>query len=254
MMRGKVIEGSHPDDFFQSVTYYFAQDTYNQDYMHDYLKRMNNTYTRTILVGYPKFDLIKTERSFCKGAGLKAVWTPRWSEDEGNCNFYDYGKWIADFFAETSNAELLFRPHPQMMINIRSSDDRKEQRLESLVSYITNSRHCRMDTDMEYTPSFEWSDCMITDMTSLMGDYFLTGKPIIYCHKVDIFSEAGKNISDGFYWVKNQEELEKTLRMLARGEDPLFEKRQQIIKGHYYLPEKGAGYAIKEFIKSDAQK
>ena len=254
MMRGDVIEGSHPDDFFQNVTYYFSQDKYNQDFMADYLERKDNRFTRSILTGYPKFDTVETIRKPCDTGTLKAVWCPRWCEDEGNSNFYEYGHGLADFFADSDNAELLFRPHPQMRINMRADDARKEQRLAEMMAHIAGSRHCRIDDGENYADSFEWSDCMIADMTSLMGDYFLTGKPIIYCHKVDCFSEAGRHLAEGFYWVRNLDELKQTLAMLANGDDPLFEKRQAIIREHYFLPEGGAGRVIKEYIKADALK
>ena len=113
---------------------------------------------------------------------------------------------------------------------------------------------CFIDKEKDYRKGFEWSDCLIADMTSLMGDYFLTGKPIIYCHRSDNLSAAGRHLAEGFYWVRCWEELKNTLEMLASGEDPLYEKRQEIIREHYFLPKEGAGYLIKEFIKSDALK
>lgn len=254
MMRGSVIEGSHPEDFFQNVSFYFAQDKFNQDYMLDYFSRKKNVYSKSILTGYPKFDKIKTIGSINERAEFKALWCPRWAEDEGNCNFYDYGERLAEFFMDKDNLSLMFRPHPQMLVNIKADDSRREDRLARIVDALSRSKGCTMDIVDDYLESFKKSDCMIADMTSMMGDYFLTGKPIIYCHKVDCFSEAGKDLSEGFYWVNNFDELTETLSMLAAGEDPLFEKRQQIIKTHYYLPEGGAGKAIVQFIREDALK
>ncbi len=59
MMRGNVIEGSHPEDFFQNVSFYFAQDEFNQKYTLDYFDRKHNVFSKSILTGYPKFVGIK---------------------------------------------------------------------------------------------------------------------------------------------------------------------------------------------------
>ena len=84
-----------------------------------------------------------------------------------------------------------------------------------------------------------------------MVDYFMTGKPIIYTHKTDLFNDFGKKIAEGFYWVRNWDELKKTIEMLKSGNDPLKEKRREIIKSEFYIPEIGAGETIKNIIKGD---
>lgn len=254
MMRGSVIEGSHPEDFFQNVSFYFAQDEFNQKYMLDYFERKNNVFSKTFLTGYPKFDGIKTIQEKKNNDNLNVLWCPRWAEDEGNCHFYDYGKKLAEYVSNKENLVLSFRPHPQMLVNIKANDSRNEVRLAEIVNSIDSSDHCEIDERENYLESFEESDCLLADMTSLMGDYFLTGKPIIYCHRVDCFSDAGRELSEGFYWVNNWEELEETIDMLAKGEDPLFEKRLEIIKKHYYLPQGGAGKTIADIIRKDATK
>lgn len=254
MMRGNVIEGSHPEDFFQNVSFYFAQDEFNQKYTLDYLDRKHNVFSKSILTGYPKFDSIKTIQEKKSHNSFNVLWCPRWAEDEGNCHFYDYGGKLAEYASDKEDIVLSFRPHPQMLVNIKANDSRNEDRLAEIVKSMDKSEHCVIDEREDYLESFEESDCLLADMTSLMGDYFLTGKPIIYCHRVDCFSDAGRELSEGFYWVNNWEELEDTLNMLAKGEDPLFEKRLEIIKKHYYLPQGGAGKAIADIIRKDATK
>ena len=39
--------------------------------------------------------------------------------------------------------------------------------------------------------------------------------------------------------------------MLRAGNDPLREKRHELIKSEFYIPREGAGYSIKEAIKND---
>ena len=93
---------------------------------------------------------------------------------------------------------------------------------------------------------------MITDISSIVAEYFLTGKPIIYCHKKDCFNDFSRKLSEGFYWVRNWQELERTLQMLKSGDDPLKAKRQELIKSEFQISTAGAGNTIAALIKKDA--
>ena len=97
--------------------------------------------------------------------------------------------------------------------------------------------------------TYEDTDVLISDRSSVIPLFFLTGKPIIYCHKKDCYNDLSRRIAQGFYWVKNWDELRQTLEMLKQGQDPMKEKRQEIIKKEFYIPKTGAGCTIKELIK-----
>lgn len=88
-----------------------------------------------------------------------------------------------------------------------------------------------IDAEKSYFNTIFNSDCLISDTSSFIADYFTTGKPIIYCHKVDTFNELSKKMSEGFYWVHNWEELKKVLDDLKNGKDILKERRLAITAG-----------------------
>ena len=114
-----------------------------------------------------------------------------------------------------------------------------------------NCPNAKIDFQKEYLTTFYSSDFLITDISSIISEYFLTKKPIIYCHRTNHFNHLGSKMAEGFYWVHNWEELKNAIEMLKRGEDPLFEKRQQIIRDNFYINPNGAGNTIKEIIKKD---
>ena len=91
----------------------------------------------------------------------------------------------------------------------------------------------------------------MSDTSSFIADYFTTGKPIIYCHKVDTFNELSKKMSEGFYWVNNWGELKQVLDNLKNGKDELKEKRLQILK-ELFGTEQHSGESIKNILKKDA--
>jgi hypothetical protein len=82
----------------------------------------------------------------------------------------------------------------------------------------------------------------------------LTGKPIIYTHRVNAFNEIGLKLASSFYWARNQNELNETLNMLLRGEDPQKPLRQKLIKELSLNSPGNASSIIKETLKKDFRK
>lgn len=110
-----------------------------------------------------------------------------------------------------------------------------------------------IDTSSDYLNTFYHSDCLITDTSSIVPEYFLTGKPIIYCFRENsrFIFDRHETYGEGMYWVKTWEELKKTLSMLENGEDPIKEKRQKLIE-KYFEKNGTAGKKIVDEIVKDA--
>jgi len=168
------------------------------------------------------------------------------------CNFFDYKDKLLDYCAAHSEIDFIFRPPPQAFIGLNATGELSEK--EAVVYKAEYDKHpnTKIDYSKEYLTTFYSSDCMITDISSIVAEYFLTGKPIIYCHKKDCFNDFSRKLSEGFYWVRNWQELERTLQMLKSGDDPLKEKRQELIKSEFQISKAGAGKAIAALIKKDA--
>ncbi|MGH7981440.1 MAG: hypothetical protein ACREE6_18840, partial [Limisphaerales bacterium] len=107
------------------------------------------------------------------------------------------------------------------------------------------------DMNGGYEDTFSTSHVLISDISSMMIEFFSTGKPIIYTHRKYIFNEYGRRMSEGLYWVRDVEELNRTLLMLLSGQDPLREKRKELMKDLFFMPENGAGQAIKSWLQKD---
>jgi CDP-glycerol glycerophosphotransferase (TagB/SpsB family) len=95
------------------------------------------------------------------------------------------------------------------------------------------------------------SDILISDFSSMMVEYFATGKPIIYTHRTNLFNEYGIMLSEGLYWVQNIRELDETISMLLSGKDPLRKRREELMNVLFFMPEGGAGRLIKEHVQTD---
>lgn len=160
---------------------------------------------------------------------------------------------MIDYCINNKDIDFIFRPHPQAFANWNATGELPEAQAAKYKEIYDTNENIKIDTRKDYLGTFYTSNCIISDISSIIPEYFLTGKPIIYCDKkgsINTFVKD-KGYAAGFYWVQNWEDLEKTLDMLRSGKDPLREKRQELIKSEFYIPEKGAGYSIKEAIKND---
>ena len=253
-----ILEESYPIDFIKDVDTIFVQDEFDKNLIANHIKN-NNLKTKTILTGFPRYDNLEQYKNidsnnwniYPKQDLFRIIWTPRWSTNEGNCNFFEYKDLLLDYAKNNTDIDFIFRPHPQAFLEWAATGELPEEKANEYRLRYESINNAKIDTQKEYLTTFYSSDVLITDISSILAEYFLTGKPIIYCHKKDCFNDFSRKLSEGFYWVHNWQELKQTIEMLKSGNDPLKEKRQEIIKSEFYIPEQGAGYTIKELIKKD---
>ncbi len=258
IFNGEVQESVYPPDFFKNVSFVFSENQEQKDIM-EHLAKAIRSKLICKLTGYPRFDGLEKLKdidsnnwNLPKTNGVKRIiWTPRWCTNEGNCHFFDYKDKLLEYVEQNSDVDFIFRPHPQAFLEWNATGELPEKEADEYRKLYENCPNAKIDIQKEYLTTFYSSDFLITDISSIITEYFLTGKPIIYCHKTNHFNQLGSKISQGFYWVHDWAELERTIDMLKRGEDPLYEKRQQIIKDNFYINPQGAGYTIKEIIKED---
>ena len=256
---GEVVESSTPDYYLKYVKNVFIDAKqmmgfYKKQTEGSPLKNQQNL----LWLGYPRLDnladkMLRRNDSWCHADDkrvYKVLWLPRWCTEEGNCCFFDYKDRLVDFAGRQEDLEILVRPHPQMFSNFMATGEMSEQEIADYQKKIKESRNIAFDREEDYWKAFATADVVVADATSLLSEFFVTGKPIVYCHKeIDCFTGVGESIYQGFYVANNWEELEGALGRLRTGEDPLKDAREKIIKEVYDIPEKGAAYEIKEYLK-----
>jgi CDP-glycerol glycerophosphotransferase (TagB/SpsB family) len=214
---------------------------------------------QVVLTGHPKFDYSQCNKNISGKVwprGLlnevkRILWTPRWRTLEGNCHFFDYKDYFVDYCKKHQDVDFVFRPHPLCLGNFLKTGELSEDDLQRIKLEYGNSSNMSLDETGDYIDTFIASDVLVSDISSMLLEYFVTGKPIIYTHRVDTFNELGRKLSEGFYWVENSTELQETLDMLMGGNDPLKFKREELIREHLYMPEGGAGVMIKDTLLAD---
>lgn len=220
-----------PKRFFRNVSLYFAETKFNKMYN---TKRFSFSHKKGIrksfYTGYPALeDFLKQRKDYRESMGFKVIWTPRWSEDAevGGSNFFRYKENVGEFFRDEQYT-LVFRPHPMLFSNsIKIGKMTKDEVAKYLEQYKDNDRKI-YDDKPQYAETFWQSDVLLTDFSSVVIEYFLTGKPIIYCYSPAelAFTEDMERILDLNYVANSWEEASKILCDLKDGRDPKKEKRE----------------------------
>ena len=231
-------------DFMSRTYFYFAELPFTRA-----LNMRNNRLPHKLHLqksechGYPMFDHL---RSF-EGAesaswafadeDFRILWTPRWTTELsfGGSNFFTYYRELVDYAAENTDVALLLRPHPLMFSHFIETGEMTPQEVKEYVGRCEALPNVSFDKLPTYEATFWNASVLVSDISSIMIEFFVTGKPQIFCasNMTLELSDAMKRMLEGCYIANNKQELFAHLQALKEGRDPLKELRQEIIREQF---------------------
>ena len=242
--------------FWQNVYMIFCS---SQDVKTEVIKKfpqdVNMGYKHIEFLGYPALNAYyKLEKE--PSTTTRILWTPRWNTDHriGGSHFLEYKDNIIDFSKKYGEKiSLFFRPHPNLLSHLVETKSMTEEEIKQYEDRLKeNNITFDMSTYSDMVEHIANIDIFLTDYSSIMIEFFLTGRPVIYCE----FSYAVplpefEEMFAAMYIARSWEEVERYLDDLIAGNDPLFEKRQEIAKQiyeqHIGAAEKIVDRVIKDF-------
>lgn len=219
--------------FFRNVYCYFADSQLNMEYNVARLKASHKRgYQKSVNIGYPIFETFMRRKPLTDNTGTtKAVlWTPRWSEDVGGSNFFNFKDEVIKLPQKYSDLKIIFRPHPMLIDHFIETNRITREEADIYLKNFDDNASLEYDTSNDYMGTFWNIDILLTDVSSIIVEFFLTGKPIIYCDTGVIPDAFFAEVIKGMYVVYNWDEAEKKLNELMQGNDPLKQKREELRK------------------------
>lgn len=227
-------------DFFRNLYCFYGYSDAERKYIQDMISEHNmDKYQRSVFLGYPalydfydkkKYKASEWDFSMNK---FRVIWTPRWSTAKriGGSNFLNYKTAFLQYASIHKNIDFLYRPHPLTFGNFIKTEEMTENEVKQYrVACETDNSH--LDESSEFATTFWKSSLLITDMSSIIADYFATGKPIIYCtaegFELDP-TESFKKILDCCYIANNFDEVSEFIEIIYLGNDPLAKRRKETI-------------------------
>ncbi len=219
--------------FFRNIYFSFLESDYMVDLMKkNYIFSFERKVHHILSVGYPAltpfFDF--SERKKMK----RVLWTPRWSFDPviGGSNFLNYKDVFLSLANTMKDYEFVFRPHPLMFGEIVKKGLLTQEEITEYLNKLKTSGII-YDTNPLLYDSLKEVDLLITDYSSIIVEFFLTGRPIIYCESCIKLNETYKKIKHGMYVANSSENINDILNNLADGKDELKNYRLKIIKSDF---------------------
>lgn len=235
-----------------SLYYFFMDNAVRKDFINDAMKETSFKDEGNLLyLGYPGMDMLRSHNEIKQvdDNWFTILWLPRWNNTENNCHFFEYKDVLVDYVQKYSDSRVILRPHPLCFNNFINTGEMTEEELAQL--RIRFSAPNEIDETSNYIGAFCASSVLVADETSLIAEYFLTEKPIIFCKKETHFSLLMEKLIEGCYVANSKEELIYLLEQLKRGNDTLKMKRKEIAESILLDYGVSAAYNIKEELWND---
>lgn len=166
---------------------------------------------------------------------FRVIWTPRWTTDEkiGGSNFFRYKDFLPAYAEKNPDVDILFRPHPMLFDNFVRTGKMTRQEADDYIHGRNAAPNTAMDNEKSYGSSFWHSSVLLTDVSAVLVEYFVTSKPIIFCETENCAStylDFFRQILSVCYVAKDQQQVAMYLDRLKAGEDPLKDQRLAVIQ------------------------
>lgn len=185
---------------------------------------------------------------------LKVLWTPRWTVDEklGGSHFFDYKDEFTALVQRDKQIYLAFRPHPMAFDNYIKENLMSAEEVEKLKKEYVETSNMVIDDQRDYVDTFWGADVLVTDISSMMMEFFVTGKPIIFCGTNMALDSLHQEVVETLYKGTTWQEIQEALSQLKSGNDYLQEKRNRVIEKRFVGMDKTSGKIV-DAIEKDYQ-
>lgn len=171
--------------------------------------------------------------------------TTRWS------TWPEYGAFILNLFSCCDDVQLICRPHSLFFETFTSSEAVKIRNL------ITQNKNTVLDEDPSTSSSFQLCDALITDGSSLIYDFVVTSKPILYLRTTNSekLHPHCYNLIKSYHFIgDNVDKIRDFVDMVRGRVNQNFDNRKNILE-HVGIPHpSGIGDKIAQYVIGEVKK
>jgi tetratricopeptide (TPR) repeat protein len=220
--------------------------------------------------GYTKTDVFRKHTkthppapSLLMRKPLRIIWTPHWQtrdDPTGGTQTSNFLLLHEDMLevATWKGVELHIRPHPLLRSRLSITQQLSTEHYDNIMERFVQ-RHCFIHSGHEgasYIQALMQSTVLISDFSSLIPEFLVTRRPIIFCRTDDVWSNGkwigsfGKNLIETCCYISDDASSAKHyLRcFLDSGEHPLYKDQERFIQEHNLYPEECSSGNIADYL------
>lgn len=204
----------------------------------DEFKKNNLLKDNFYLIGNPKFDVIynciqkKAIRDDWEKIKGKKVFL--WCTDHvfycENISFDVFAKPIISLVSENPDSALIFRPHPQFVEELLGNGVWTFEDLYYFKKYFEQSDNMIWDDSGTYERAYSCCDAILVDSEcGIICSALPLGVPMAALIREEKKTSAQQDLVDNLYSVRKIEDLENFVKMVMEGQDPLRDRRMEMV-------------------------
>ena len=238
----------------KNVAMIFATCRSAEKKLKQYYGKTFKSYPKILFNGFSRFDLIKKTET--KNEKKCILWAPRWTApsqrkyDTASSFFKYYQKFLL-FASSHPELDFIIRPHPLMFPNFLAQKLITPSEIDDYMHQCNLLGNIQFDEGADYLSTINRTDIFITDYSSLILEYFITGRPVIFLAKGKGFVPEAQQMDKTLYHAFSWNEIEGLLNNLISGNDEMKEKRFSVM--NEFLPKQSESISsvILDTIKND---
>jgi hypothetical protein len=211
---------------------------------------------RVRVTGHPKFDAWADRPPRDATRPRTILWTPHFS-----VGFERHLRWstfdrhleaVLGLALRQPELRFIMRPHPQLSWTLRHS--RGGAALwDGVLGFAASSHNFTIDENSSYVEAFHAADGLMTDASSLMYEFMLCDKPMLYLHCDDGagLNEAGALMTQAIATGRTPADLARFVDEVARGADTRRDARNSAIRKLVGEVDGRAGERVKAMIDAE---
>lgn len=221
-----------------------------------------------LVTGLPKWDEITSIKENYlnmdsnwkrKLSGRKVfLWNNHFNVASTTATLLENGRKIIELFSENKDIALIWRPHPMTETIFKLYIPQYASLWEELNEVVEKSDNMVLDTNPSFKHAFQCSDALISDYSSIIAEYMMTQKPILWMKKSttnNFFSDLDMLIRiDCLEQSNSPEEIIDFVERIKNGIDLNKEIRMQIMKEDIPNFDEGLGERICHLLLDEIRK
>lgn len=234
------VRGYHVEVEYNLKTFPYLYMVFNEgETSYDYCVRLCDkgfSDKHIFKIGYPRFDLLyslKKQQEKNQKDIKTVLWTPRWSIEKlanDGTSYFEFIDPLLNYFSLHKDIELVIRPHPLMFKNFIKMGVMTNEEVDKIHQCVEEMKNVYFDSNKDYLQSVYNSDFIISDYTSMLLEYIILDKPVLYCGQSKNFDNVGNKLNSAMYQLNDYKNIIDAIDHIRSYGDTISLKRREIIE------------------------